>query len=529
MGDLSCTTGSAESLEFATSQLQSCLHNHKECNVSRDDNNWLPSRLICLDGMEEDESVRLVLSRDINPGPYCTLSHCWGSAEFIKLSKDNLNSFSRKIPMSDLPKTFRESMLVARKLGLRYIWIDSLCIIQDDPDDWFNEASQMYKVYSNSMFNICATTAIESSQGLFTSRDPTRLQRCEANIPWYRDGGSFQILDMGMWNNQILNAPLNMRAWVVQEQLLSPRNIHFGPTQIFWECLETTTAEQFPHGMPKAIPFFGQSARRQLHQSSYDSQNEQQSKALESCWTEIVNRYAKAKFSHPEDRIIAFSGITRKFELMLSKKCDAGLWRDHILRDILWYVESCRQGDGTPSERPETYRAPSFSWMAVEGAITLDSQTEITGSLAQVLAMTIEKSKGCITGGSLTLQGIVKPLRLFRSKGIGGVRWVPKFRHGKHHLGWAVSITSVVYMDVDQDYDDTYYCILLTSKFRGSSTVAGLILRETGRERGEFTRIGCLLCMGEDKEFLTSPYDDEDCYPSESYDDVQKKHTISIV
>lgn len=503
---------------------------------------WLPSRLIDLGDADGDAcNVRLVLSENIErPNSYCTLSHCWGTTQVVKLTKAALGCFLAGLPMAELPKTFRDTFQVVRRLGVRYVWIDSLCIVQDDPEDWLNEASQMHMVYSNSLCNICATGASDSSKGLFVERDPGAFRTCDVSIPWLDDNGGFRVVDMMMWRAEVLVAPLHMRAWVVQEHLLSPRQLHFGATQILWECLRVTTAEQFPRGLPKAIPNLSHSSRRQLHQVAGNSSSDPgpssaagEHKKLLLGWSHIVQSYMKAKLSHGSDKVIAFSGLARRFEQILGDQCVAGLWKNNIENGLLWHVDYCRQGDGSPSFRPTEYRSPSFSWMSMEATVHLGDDNHDkrdAGILIDVLSVNISESRGVIKpGASIRIECTIKPIRIRRHVSSSGVMWLARFRHGKPQLGWSMSILCTVLMDEDKDYgDDMYYCVPV----RGGPDdpfMMGLILELTGREAGEFRRIGYFQAGGEEKQLLKLPYWDESGFPCEKYTYWSKRHMISIV
>lgn len=400
--------------------------------------------------------------------------------------------------------------------------------MQNDPDDWLDQASQMGNVYANSLCNICATGASDPTHGLFATRDTEIFRHCDATISWLGDGGTFRVLDMSTWNDQVLKAPLNTRAWVVQEHLLAPRHVHFGSSQIFWECLKVTAAEQFPQKLPRAVTGQMQLARRQLQRVETEPVSIKQRKLSLGRWAEIVARYTEATLSHPEDRIIAFAGIARRFESLLQDECVAGLWRGNLERSLLWHVRSCRKGDGTPSNRPEKYRAPSFSWMSLDGAMKLQSGVDDDDFLVQVLSMNIEESRDVIKNGRIRLKCRLKPLQIRRIPDPDGVKWFPKFQHGRPQLGWALSLGCWLFMDIDQHYEGIFYCVPIQG-YRTGDLLTGLVLQATGRAAGEFRRIGLFEAPGEDRVLLMGHQDDEDGYPSEIYDAVQKRHTISIV
>ena len=146
-----------------------------------------------------------------------TLSHCWGDAVILKLKKTTIQNLRSRITLSSLPLTFQHAAEVARRLQKRYIWIDSLCIFQNDDDktDWLKEAAVMDKVYSHCFLNIAATGAIDSSKGLFMTRDPaselkpTRIS-CPMTVTSNGEPGPTDVLFL---ERELMGAPLNRRAW----------------------------------------------------------------------------------------------------------------------------------------------------------------------------------------------------------------------------------------------------------------------------------------------------------------------------
>ena len=131
----------------------------------------MPTRLIDVDAFRED--VKLVDSASFGGrGKYIALSHVWGKGKHFKTETINLDNHRIRIPFGDLPKTFRDAVLATRALGLRYLWIDSICIIQDSPADWKQEASLMASVYFNAYATISAAASKDSDSGLFFDRDP---------------------------------------------------------------------------------------------------------------------------------------------------------------------------------------------------------------------------------------------------------------------------------------------------------------------------------------------------------------------
>lgn len=146
-----------------------------------------------------------------------------------------------------LSKTFLDAIEVTRSLGLRFLWIDSLCIIQDSIEDWATQSAVMGLIYRNSICTIAATAAVDGRDGCFYTRDSSLAEPCKVIISTHRDYGDpsstmvtslYVIVPQYIWSDGVNNAPLNQRAWVLQERILSPRTIHFSKYQLFWECKE---------------------------------------------------------------------------------------------------------------------------------------------------------------------------------------------------------------------------------------------------------------------------------------------------
>ncbi|KAK0652382.1 heterokaryon incompatibility protein-domain-containing protein, partial [Cercophora newfieldiana] len=159
---------------------------------------------------------------------YATLSHCWGSLQITRLLTTNQEIFKKGIQVDTLQPTFQHAIRVVRLLGLRYIWIDSLCIVQDSVIDWETESARMGKVYRHASINIAAASSLDARGGLSVGHEP-----------------------------------LNLRGWVLQERLLSARTVHFTKSEIVWHCLEDLGSESVPDQcgltkeMDKLVAIFG--------------------------------------------------------------------------------------------------------------------------------------------------------------------------------------------------------------------------------------------------------------------------------
>lgn len=177
--DIPSNTGLKAVLRIAKSWMEDCEHNHDcEKQNGTEDPAWYPKRLIDL---TDPDSPRLLETASERPADrYATLSHCWGpKPQFLTLNKDKLDSFHRAIPLKSLPQSFRDAILACHHLGIPYLWIDSLCILQDSEADWLLHAREMRSVYANCRLNLSIDAAPCPEMGGFKERNTDNVQECD--------------------------------------------------------------------------------------------------------------------------------------------------------------------------------------------------------------------------------------------------------------------------------------------------------------------------------------------------------------
>ncbi|CAG8972952.1 hypothetical protein HYALB_00001372 [Hymenoscyphus albidus] len=319
----------------------------------------LPTRLLYLD--PSNNQVRLIImDTDSKIVEYLTLSHCWGSvgaSDMPKLQKHNIQQLMQQIPFNWLSKTFQDSILVTKRLGFLYLWIDALCIIQDSPDDWLRESSTMCDVYRGSTLNIAATASKDGHGGCFRSRAPDR----QPKLLRLEFGESiFGFFDTNTWIYGVERAPLSQRGWILQERLLAPRTLHFGETQIFWGCQELHACETQPHGSKALYPSKG------LHYEDGIPLIKGSPSGIDF-WENTVMRYSQTSLTKESDKLPAISGIAKLFQSHTNDRYLCGLWRKDIEKQLLWYISGDKKAD---TYRPHIYRAPSWSWASLDGLTT---------------------------------------------------------------------------------------------------------------------------------------------------------------
>ncbi|RMZ80018.1 hypothetical protein DV738_g3032, partial [Chaetothyriales sp. CBS 135597] len=250
-----------------------CTSTHRHCLGRHPPTGFQPHRILDL----SDNKIRLDVDPDRRASkPYATLTHRWpdDASTMPRLTNKNLDEWQNKeISIDILTATFRDAVQVVRRLGIRFLWIDSLCIQQDGVGhelDWQRESVVMGEIYRNASLNIQAGRDSQHwDYGLFNSPDvrvvepyPLRLSRtflrpmtsAQSPNPEVSVDGTFLIIEEDFARDELLGNPINRRGWVLQERLLSPRILHFGAQQVFWECRECLACETFPKGVPKVIP-----------------------------------------------------------------------------------------------------------------------------------------------------------------------------------------------------------------------------------------------------------------------------------
>lgn len=383
-------------MTLARHWLNNCLENHDECKThlskSKSSDNWLPTRLIDVGTEPGRLTPRLVIpseSAGLVNIQYVTLSHSWAlSKKSLNLLVKNCEQLTWRIPLDALSQTFRDAMRITQQLGHRYIWIDSLCIIQDSGEDWEREALLMSHVYGRSACNIAAM-GIPGVDGCFAERNPLAFFPCYVTDT--DDGGAVYALSQYQTPSTMFSAggvtkpPLLYRGWVLQERLLSSRMLYFGGPQLYWECCCQRLAESWAFesqltmerhfGISSA---FSSKAHFQVlcdtpTVSDPDLKTDSNANALVPIdvirsllhWQEILTTYLETQLTFTTDRLIALAGIAQAIEDHAGFTYIAGTWAEFHPLDLLWrhkeiFVEGARpKASGT--------NAPSWSWAATEG------------------------------------------------------------------------------------------------------------------------------------------------------------------
>ncbi|QDS73312.1 hypothetical protein FKW77_006029 [Venturia effusa] len=347
--------------------LHECTDNHERCHPYAEANPRLPTRVLDL----REPLIKLLPTRGIR-GRFIALSHCWGKAQLITTTSKTLSDRIQGIELRDLPPTFQDAVFICRELGVNYLWIDSLCIIQDDDQDWLAEAAKMGEVYANSYCTIAATSARDSSEGCLGRRMfPAPIEIRDNKLQ-----SRFWISDCGDVDKDVNAEPLNTRAWVLQERILAPRTLHYTSHQLFWECFTLTEPEDGSMNTVDRkhnfLPDFAPSER------TLDE--------IPPSWYYLLEEYSTLDMTYAKDKLVAISGLVSRLRARVKSDYHFGLWSGEIYKGLCWMPANRKL-------KPATHwRAPSWSWASYDGNIQYYQDAVGTNANEELEIMSCSKS-----------------------------------------------------------------------------------------------------------------------------------------
>ncbi|KAI0412799.1 heterokaryon incompatibility protein-domain-containing protein [Xylaria grammica] len=379
---------SERSLAFISKNLRQCKETHRECVKLE---GHLPKRVLFV-GSKSDNTIKLI-ERSQERAHYICLSHCWGNTESIKTTNENIAYHKIGIQWNDLPRVYRDAITFCRELKVQYVWIDSLCIKQDDEDDWVEESSKMASIYENSYLTLAATSARNHDEACASQLSPTHhfnevgkihlknlsrsfpvlLRRSlphpynEDEMPWAEEKIRLDALRAFTEQNKT-KFPLLMRAWVYQERLLPSRVLHFLPDELMWECKEgvecqcqcitpkSTVSQEFIE--TKQFRTLGRKAMSLMHCTACQRFR---------IWGEILQGYAELELSFSKDRLPAISGLASKVQGDEDRYL-AGLWESTLPDALFWRRDLSNMVMPQTLPRPEPTAAPTWSWASISSA-----------------------------------------------------------------------------------------------------------------------------------------------------------------
>lgn len=338
--------------------LRECVEKH-DCQGST----TLPSRVLDVSQSSEGGIHLYVTDQEIEP--YAALSHCWGGEVPMKTTRLNYEAQQNHIAVDDLPQNFQDAIEVTRKLGLRYLWIDALCIIQDDLSDWEVESREMSSIYGDAHLVIGADGAKGAEEGFL--RDSPEYNSMHADersalvavvddeqadvyvseCPEHYDTCSLLHRAISSEQNEgVVENPLSQRAWTFQEQLLARRMVHFTKEEMVWECKSRYRCEctQFDD------------SRQRISKDDWISGD---TANMGVQWYSFVNEVCVRQLTFQTDILPCLSGIAAQMEASMMGRYLAGLWEEDLLLGLTWSYKELQT-------RMVPQQAPSWSWASLE-------------------------------------------------------------------------------------------------------------------------------------------------------------------
>ncbi|TGO51831.1 hypothetical protein BOTNAR_0343g00120 [Botryotinia narcissicola] len=448
---------SETNFSIARDWIRTCSEDHDECPDM--DKKRLPTRVI---NVGSKKRKPFLISTNHRRGKFIALSHCWGGSvgEKAKLTVENFKRFKRRIPMADLPANFLHAILITRSLGLKYLWIDCLCIIQNSREDWDIESKQMGRVYHDAVVTLAAAAASKATDGMlhtFRSYDLTGGPAIKLKLS--RESTSGDTIDIVHRDSTredlrhlLYEGPLANRGWTLQEEVLCPRTLYYGHQQLHWQCLHQYSSGDGIHDYDKhrqrALRYERIKDRifKQTHSPDQDPHDPKDvNQILLEYHGEMVADYCTRSLTYAADKFPAFSGIASLVhgELQhggyLNTVYLAGIWSSHMREGFLWYYGKKATSSPPPNPHinpPPGYIAPSWSWASVCGKIEILFTKYLTPThLDPILSshnivLASSNPYGAISSAELLLQGSILSMREATDHGIrslssGEIFWDP--------------------------------------------------------------------------------------------------------
>ncbi|KAL7943716.1 HET domain-containing protein [Trichoderma barbatum] len=388
-------TASEEAFKKATTWFRECNDTHGDCSAGEIPE--MPDRVLDIAAEDTTSGVKLVRTNGTR-ARYACLSHRWGK-ETSQATKQNVDALCGEVPWDYLSPTYQDSITFLRKFSkwhqeqygeeIRYIWIDSLCIIQDSKSDWKKHSLKMSDIYSNSSITLVESHELHTEKRLFQESFSRRrskhvsIQDAEGidRELHYRHTiyhPAFMVNDDDI--------PVWKRAWVFQERLLSRRLLIFGPDELSWQCashhkcecgldeLETQTNKLMKDwGGDIHLPLHSASSRRDMQQTLGNNPSHKQ---LRQAWRLVVESYSRLDYTFRSDTLFAIAGLAKNFNARLGgKEYFAGIWYDKLEQgeegsdwepqaetalDLLWRLAYFK--DAQRDNLPEPAVPISWSW-----------------------------------------------------------------------------------------------------------------------------------------------------------------------
>ncbi|KAG4437975.1 hypothetical protein IFR05_006556 [Cadophora sp. M221] len=492
---------SEEAVDRARGWYKDCRGKHSNCRRIASP---LPKRV--LDLAQAATGVVVLYESEGEIAEYATLSYSWGTALPLKTLRSNIEQHRKGLAVESLPRTLRDAVHMSQLLDFRYIWIDALCIIQDDTADWVVQGSLMTDIYEGSTLCISTLSANDCHSGFLEL--PDTLSKVGIYHYFTQTSDESRDIFVGQkpsgYGNVVEKSHLCTRGWTFQERLVSPASLHYTDEGMFWECVEEFLSETgsgrtpySPDGWKKSwrVVRDGKATVLTEHLGAGSELSLEKATVLRN-WGDFVGDYSARELTKSTDKLPAVAGIARAFCQQASMVYLAGLWKEDFLSGLFWFRH--RDTDTLTRPRPpQLYRAPTWSWASVDGRITYAGYfiRQLKPSLdLKILSYDVQEvqegSFGQVLSSSFKAVGLLQAVVLDRSKPAGQddphtVTAVEGVLHG-------VVIKCV--LDQPSEWAGTLcscFCLRLgVFDADRRDSVALLLVIPTSGPEGEFRRIG---------------------------------------
>jgi len=329
-----------------------------------------PTRVIDV-GQQDDSISPFLHASGEEVQEWVTLSHCWGKNLPLKTTMHSLPEHQQALPLAKLPKLFHEAISITRKLGFRYLWIDSLCIIQDSHEDWVRESSNMGNIYKHCVFMISADYCRDSQESILEKNCTEKIDYVQQGCFSSKEGfKSVMYTYTGEDKETEDSRVLASRAWAHQEAVLSPRTLHWTPLQVSWTCRTMTRSEQNPLGSqhwPSRDKLYSVPTKTiRLSRERFQRAPEATGYNVLELWYHLVKQFSGRKITFEADTFAAISGLAKEVKRLTGHEYKAGLWAEDIHNGLLWSTDGC-------ASPQQNYVAPSWSWASTRKGGTINS------------------------------------------------------------------------------------------------------------------------------------------------------------
>jgi len=451
---------------------------------------------------------------------YVSLSYCWGGSQTHQTERNRIEEYMHAVPVVRLPKSLQDAIFLTRALGIKYIWIDSLCIIQDCDEDKDREMTKMANIYKNAIFTISAARAKSCNDGFLGVQDRrVELIHDSIKLPMNCLNGAIGSVLLYSYRAQFPrnDTPIDKRAWTYQERILSRRVVTFFNDAIGWSC---TSCDMADDGLEVEelgatdsaflnlhVPIFGRMShvsQRLSICSRYGS-----TKISPMFWERAVQEYTLGSLSDLDDRLPAIAGIASEFHNTTGDVYVAGLWKSHLIQDLQWTVfKQLGEPSNNTGNKDIKYDAPTWTWASIHECMIMGFREEydLHSDRVEIIDCKVDLVSpsapfGSVSGGELKIRAPLRFLSHRQIKEMALCYGVGKYI-GAVSFDWifwpyTVALTSLRGR-VAPDIESTgVWCLGLSKHADLNYESSGLILAK--RADGLFERIGVFqIYVGDD-------------------------------